>query len=73
MTIHFVNKNWHRHDFPVGLAHFELNESKNAVNIGNKIVEMLERFEIGPERVIGMLCDGAPVMPASARSIEVKR
>lgn len=68
-----MDKYWQRYDFPVGLSHFELSESKDAVNIGAKITEMLEHFGIGTERVIGMLCDGAPVMPASAREIAIKR
>lgn len=73
LTIHFVDKDWHRHDFPVGLAHFESNEAKNATNIGVKITEMLGKFKIETNRVIGMICDGAPVMPASARTIEIKK
>lgn len=71
MIVHFVDENWQRRDFPIGLAHFELNESKSAVNIGHKICEMLDKFEIGTKRIIGILYDGAPVMPASARAIEV--
>lgn len=71
--MHFVDKTWTRHDFPLGLSHFELDESKDASTIGNKITEKLEQFEIGTDQIIGMICDGAPVMPASARGINVKR
>lgn len=73
MTAHFIDKDWIRHDFPIGLAHFELDEKKTGINIAAKIESMLEKFQIGKERVIGMLRDGAPNMKKAADDAKIER
>lgn len=73
MTAHFVDKNWHRHDYPIALEHFETDEEKSGLRIGQKIHKMLKIFNIDESRIVGMLRDGAGNMRASADILEIQR
>jgi hypothetical protein len=70
ITAHYVDENFVRHNFPLSVTHFELEEQKNAFNIVEKLVEMLTELGFNSEQVFCMVRDGESGMASAGKHFE---
>lgn len=69
ITAHWVDAQFIRHDFPLAVDHFELEQQKTAVNIVGMITEKLKVFGLNMEQLVCVVRDGEATMACVGKKV----